>query len=552
MVSYVPPGHGGSMRVPVQASPHVAVASWAPSPSMVHRSLLRAPGSPQGASVVVAAGGGYPQPCLGRRQSPPATLRPTLGGAVLSQPRTVSVRSGYPQGTTSARQPQASAACAACSSQSHVPQPQSLAVRPGSSQATWKPTTMPANVTPATPATTSRGAASPPPARSPPTSAAMRQGSPLATTRGSPLASPRVTRADSRAMTSHQDGRPKILTSRSKQQGSQTAFAAASSRSTVKLTMWPMPTSQGEQGSSAALPQADSANLVRLQSVPAISRENPQASRPIIFGGSLHASPGGSLKAPAGTSAGSLRVSSSVPPNKRGGALPHSYTMPAADSIDAAVLAQLQCDPLLCKLVVKRLGPGEYVVDSRHVSIRWAPGVRPGSAADLLVHEAGVGGETPSSDSQEDLTSQDAAGMPLPDYLRQAADVNAALGASAVSRIPQEKRLSFDAPGIGVEEREHADLMARCASMRQACEEARLRAQAAEAYESGRPIQWQGQKMTAPASPHESYRDPQAWTKKAERPAGAVRLAQTLARIEGRGSNASEESESSDSDESEG
>jgi len=240
----------------------------------------------------------------------------------------------------------------------------------------------------------------------------------------------------------------------------------------------------------------------------------------------------------------------------------------AADPIDAAVLAFLASEKSLEKLSVRRLGPGQYEVDGRRVSARWAPGVPPGSsAADLLVSEEGVGSPTKARtiamlvSGVEEKTAQAVMETPLPSYFRQAADVSAALsgfgrGAPAVARIPQEQRLSFRGPGIDVEERESADLMVRCASMRQAVEEARLRAEAAEAYESGRG--WQGS-MSVPVSPAAGLsretipRETKTWSKAAERPLAASRLADRLARLEGRYEKElfEEEEESEESEESE-
>jgi len=223
--------------------------------------------------------------------------------------------------------------------------------------------------------------------------------------------------------------------------------------------------------------------------------------------------------------------------------------VPAADPIDAAVLAFLASEKSLEKLNVRRLGPGQYEVDGRRVVTRWAPGVPPGgSAADLLVSEEGVGSPTNARSiallvsGVEEKPAQDVMETPLPAYFRQAADVSAALrgfglGAPAVARIPQEQRLSFQGPGVDVQERESADLMVRCASMKQAVEEARLRAEAAEAYESGRG--WQGS-MSVPASPgaglpRETFsREMKTWSRAAERPLAASRLADRLARLEGR------------------
>lgn len=249
-----------------------------------------------------------------------------------------------------------------------------------------------------------------------------------------------------------------------------------------------------------------------------------------------------------------------------------SYQMPAADPIDAAVMALLQQEKVLKGLIVQRLGPGQYNVEGNRVVVRWAPGMPPGrSAADLLVSEEHTG-TSPSAGkkksalfSGQDELEQDILEIPLPVYLRQAADVKAALGglggANAVSRIPQAQKLSFGGPGVDIQERESADLVVRCASMRQACEEARLREAAAELYNGAPPHQFP-QRMTsyqgpiagsAPVSPaalRQQHRELQVYNQQAQRPKGAVRLAEALARIEGR--RPPQPSEDSDSDESEG
>jgi len=132
----------------------------------------------------------------------------------------------------------------------------------------------------------------------------------------------------------------------------------------------------------------------------------------------------------------------------------------------------------LSRLMVRRLFTGKYEIDGRRVSVYWGPhtGEGPATADNLLVREDEVGGEEGSPE------------LPLPAYLQQAANVAAALhgrvpGAAAVTRIPQEKRLTFSSGGSGA--LENLDVLQRCASMRKACEEAALRERAAEAYENG-------------------------------------------------------------------
>jgi len=176
--------------------------------------------------------------------------------------------------------------------------------------------------------------------------------------------------------------------------------------------------------------------------------------------------------------------------------------------MDRAVKFQLRNinQELLPRLRVKRLGACKYEVDGRKLSLRWGPrcggndrGPRFGGRSEsydgtnqnyakgpeLFVSEDEVAGKEGLADW-----------VPLQAYLQQAASVVAALdgrmpGAPAVARIPQEKRLTFDSPGNGATDGAGArnddgtDVLQRCASMRKACEEARLRERAAEAYEHG-------------------------------------------------------------------
>jgi len=168
------------------------------------------------------------------------------------------------------------------------------------------------------------------------------------------------------------------------------------------------------------------------------------------------------------------------------------------DAMDRAVKLQLRSinQELLPRLRVKRLGAGKYEIDGRKLSLRWGPRFAGRSEScdgnnhnytngpDLFVSEDEVAGKEGLADW-----------VPLQAYLQQAASVVAALdgrvpGVPAVARIPQEKRLTFDSPGDGATEgagarNDGSDVLQRCASMRKACEEARLRERAAEAYEHG-------------------------------------------------------------------
>jgi len=128
------------------------------------------------------------------------------------------------------------------------------------------------------------------------------------------------------------------------------------------------------------------------------------------------------------------------------------------------------------KLMLRRLAMGKYEIDGRRVSLRWTD---QGGNLGLLVCEDEVA---------------DAAGseMPLLAYLSQAANVAASLSGGRadmpkIARVPKEQRLTFtegdgEAPSTLDVDRVGNE---RCESMRIACEQAKLREQAAEAYESG-------------------------------------------------------------------
>lgn len=128
------------------------------------------------------------------------------------------------------------------------------------------------------------------------------------------------------------------------------------------------------------------------------------------------------------------------------------------------------------KLMLRRLAMGKYEIDGRRVSLRWTDqGGNPG----LLVCEDEVA---------------DAAGseMPLLAYLSQAANVAASLSGGRadmpkIARVPKEQRLTFAEEGADSTSTLDVERVGneRCESMRIACEQARLREQAAEAYESG-------------------------------------------------------------------
>jgi len=146
-------------------------------------------------------------------------------------------------------------------------------------------------------------------------------------------------------------------------------------------------------------------------------------------------------------------------------------------------------------LVVRRLGNGEYEFDGRRLRLRWA-GEGDETKPELVVLE-----DTPSDTGAIETT--------LAAYLRQAQDVAALLGGRkpgcpALQRVPADRRLTFahvprqmsDDPAVE-----------RLRSMRVACEQARLREHAAEAYEraergrSGNPLHSLVPSLSLPAVP---------------------------------------------------
>jgi len=119
-------------------------------------------------------------------------------------------------------------------------------------------------------------------------------------------------------------------------------------------------------------------------------------------------------------------------------------------------------------LMIRRLSPGEYEFDGRPLRLRRAAG-----APELLALEGGEAGDLYSSE------------LTLSAYLRQVAGVAASLGGRCagspkVARVPADRRLTF--AGIPSQVSDDPGLE-RVRSMRVACEQARLREHAAEAYE---------------------------------------------------------------------
>lgn len=161
------------------------------------------------------------------------------------------------------------------------------------------------------------------------------------------------------------------------------------------------------------------------------------------------------------------------------------YEADASDAIDAQLSLQLAAleRGVAARFMVRRLGPGDYEIDGRRVSLRLAASAGglngSGSSTEVVVCEC-----SSARSQEEDGLSE----TPLPEYLRQVTSVSALLagrtaGSSAVIRVPADQRLTFaSVPGSREDSDPNGD---RMRSMRVACEQARLREQAAEAFERG-------------------------------------------------------------------
>jgi len=163
-----------------------------------------------------------------------------------------------------------------------------------------------------------------------------------------------------------------------------------------------------------------------------------------------------------------------------------------ADPLDQVVylaLAQAQAGRQgPCNLKVCRIASGRYVIDGRPVVIRF--GINP------------VTFETNCPLVREESGDFEFHEVSLHDYFQQAASVAAQLngrapGAPGVARVPKHMRVSFAETGAfgsatlaDVRGGHMKDASARCASMRLACKQAQIRAQAAEMLERHRPT-WQ-------------------------------------------------------------
>lgn len=161
-----------------------------------------------------------------------------------------------------------------------------------------------------------------------------------------------------------------------------------------------------------------------------------------------------------------------------------------------------------CGLAVRHVGLGCYDIEGQRVHLRWGPAPSSGGRPSCS------GASSPRGDKNinmelfvcEDQGSGVGAGtvaeMPLPAYLRHCRDIKAAVsfrdsvpGAPAMSCIPQDMRLTFYGGSceVAVAEEMASDgeldgHARRCASMRKACEEARIREEAALAFNAKRPL----------------------------------------------------------------
>lgn len=154
-----------------------------------------------------------------------------------------------------------------------------------------------------------------------------------------------------------------------------------------------------------------------------------------------------------------------------------TYAADPTDPIDMMLAAGLCCLDRAAanRLTLRRLGVGRYEIDGRRVSLKWS---EPGSPPGIVVQEDDV------HDSHEST-------VPLPAYLKQAANVATSLSGlqrdlPRIARVPKEQRLTFaDVKGSETHAAIEQSGNERCESMRIACEQARLREQAAQAYEQG-------------------------------------------------------------------
>lgn len=151
-----------------------------------------------------------------------------------------------------------------------------------------------------------------------------------------------------------------------------------------------------------------------------------------------------------------------------------SYIVDLADPIDQMLGNALRSldAAAASKLMLRRLAPGRYEIDGRKVTVRWSE-----QGSGLVAIE-------------DEVLDPRGSAMPLRAYLGQAGNVVASLSGQRadmpkIARVPKSQRLTFD------DKQAEKNLAAqieklgseRCESMRLAVEQARLREEAAEAYE---------------------------------------------------------------------
>mmetsp|Transcript_54009 Transcript_54009/g.96723 ORF Transcript_54009/g.96723 Transcript_54009/m.96723 type:complete len:736 (-) Transcript_54009:54-2261(-) len=176
------------------------------------------------------------------------------------------------------------------------------------------------------------------------------------------------------------------------------------------------------------------------------------------------------------------------------------YIVDIADHIDQLLgnALRLLDAAAASKLTLRRFAPGRYEVDGRKVTLRWS--AVPGMGLCVL---------------EDEVLDSKGSEMPLEAYLSQAGNVAASLSGQRadmpkISRIPKERRLTFaDSSEEAKNLASHIEQIGneRCESMRLAVEQARLREEAATAYEYGLKFSQQrkqAQSRSLPPAPYVS------------------------------------------------
>ncbi|CAE7440715.1 unnamed protein product [Symbiodinium natans] len=158
----------------------------------------------------------------------------------------------------------------------------------------------------------------------------------------------------------------------------------------------------------------------------------------------------------------STRSASTVPSDRTTSGTSQVAELDEIDQRVSDLIHKLRKDEA-APLVVRHVKDNMYKVDGRRVRLSLSNG----SDACIMVQE--------DSDAKLPL-------VPLETYLQQAAFVSRALhglsaGSPAVAQVPADKRLTFAATACG-----DGESLRRVKAMRLACEQARLREEAAEAY----------------------------------------------------------------------